>query len=103
MHDATLSPEAASAHIPAGVYAETVTGVQHYTDRLFRFQRHLGTSPKRFIMETRLTRARNLLVQSDRSVTEVAVACGFRTSSTFAKVYRAQFGVSPIAQRSTLR
>lgn len=67
------------------------------------FQRHLGTSPKRFIMETRLTRARNLLVQSDRSVTEVAVACGFRTSSTFAKVYRAQFGVSPVAQRSTLR
>ena len=24
--------------IPAGVYAETVTEVQHYTDRLFRFR-----------------------------------------------------------------
>jgi len=67
------------------------------------FQRHLGTSPKRFIMEARLTRARNLLVQTDQSITEVAVACGFRTPSTFSKVYRAHFGVAPIAQRSTLR
>src|SRR6478609_734383 len=24
--------------VPAGVYAETVTDVQHYTDRLFRFR-----------------------------------------------------------------
>ena len=24
--------------IPAGVFAETVTSVQHYTDRLFRFR-----------------------------------------------------------------
>lgn len=67
------------------------------------FQRHLGTSPKRFIMETRLTRARNLLVQTDLSITEVAVACGFRTPSTFSKVYRAHFMVSPAAQRTTLR
>ena len=24
--------------VPAGVFAETVTSVQHYTDRLFRFR-----------------------------------------------------------------
>ncbi len=70
-------------------------------ERLFRH--HLGTSPKRFINQTRLTRARNLLVQTDQSITEVAVACGFTTPSTFSKVYRAHFGVSPVAQRSTLR
>ncbi|MEI2805625.1 GlxA family transcriptional regulator [Albidovulum sp.] len=66
------------------------------------FLRHLGTSPKRFIIETRLMRARNLLVQTDQSITEVAVACGFTTPSHFSKVYRAHFGVSPVAQRSTL-
>jgi transcriptional regulator GlxA family with amidase domain len=47
-------------------------------------------------------RARNLLVQTDQSITEVAVACGFTTPSHFSKVYRAHFGVSPVAQRSTL-
>lgn len=83
-----------------GQIADTVGISSRQLERLF--QRHLGISPKRFIMETRLTRARNLLVQTDHSVTEVAVACGFRTPSTFSKVYRAHFGVSPIAQRSTL-
>lgn len=66
------------------------------------FQRHLGTSPKRFIMEARLTRARNLLVQTDLSITEVAIACGFRSLSNFSKVYRIHFMVSPAAQRTTL-
>ena len=39
MQDQATLPQAdAGAHIPAGVHAETVTEVQHYTDRLFRFR-----------------------------------------------------------------
>lgn len=40
MQDQATLAEAhvAAPHIPAGVYAETVTEVQHYTDRLFRFR-----------------------------------------------------------------
>ncbi|MCI4664434.1 MAG: ferredoxin--NADP reductase [Neomegalonema sp.] len=34
----TAAPTAASFPIPANVFAETVTEVQHYTDRLFRFR-----------------------------------------------------------------
>ncbi|MBB1247758.1 ferredoxin--NADP reductase [Rhizobium sp. G21] len=37
MNAPATNPEIVSA-IPAGVYAETVTAVQHYTDRLFRFR-----------------------------------------------------------------
>jgi ferredoxin--NADP+ reductase len=37
MNAPALNTELASA-IPVGVYAETVTAVQHYTDRLFRFR-----------------------------------------------------------------
>ncbi|MDB5526024.1 MAG: ferredoxin--NADP(+) reductase [Rhizobium sp.] len=37
MNAPALNTEIVSA-IPAGVYAETVTAVQHYTDRLFRFR-----------------------------------------------------------------
>lgn len=37
MNAPATTAETASA-IPAGVYAETVTDVQHYTDRLFRFR-----------------------------------------------------------------
>ena len=40
MHDNATLPHAGTCevHIPAGVYAETVTEVRHYTDRLFRFR-----------------------------------------------------------------
>ena len=37
MNAPALNTEIVSA-VPAGVYAETVTAVQHYTDRLFRFR-----------------------------------------------------------------
>lgn len=66
------------------------------------FGRYLNSTPKHYFMEMRLQRAQNLLVQSEQSVTEIAMACGFRTTSHFSKVYRAHFGQSPIAQRAKI-
>lgn len=56
------------------------------------FDRHLGTSPKRFAMDLRLTRARNLLVQTEQSVAEIAMASGFNSTSQFSRAFRARFG-----------
>ncbi|MEZ5754573.1 MAG: GlxA family transcriptional regulator [Paracoccaceae bacterium] len=66
------------------------------------FGRYLNTSPKRYITEMRLHRARNLIVQSEQSITGIAMACGFNSTSHFSKVYRSHFGISPLAQRTTL-
>ena len=66
------------------------------------FGKYLNTSPKRYIMEMRLHRARNLIVQTEQSVAEIAMACGFNSTSHFSKVFRSQFGVSPLSHRSTL-
>lgn len=66
------------------------------------FGRYLNSTPKHYFMEMRLHRAQNLLVQSEQSVTEIAMACGFQTTSHFSKVYRAHFGRSPIAQRAKI-
>jgi transcriptional regulator GlxA family with amidase domain len=66
------------------------------------FERYMNTSPKRYIMELRLHRARNLIVQSDQAITEIAMACGFTSTSHFSKVYREHFGNTPGSQRSTL-
>ncbi len=56
-------------------------------ERLFR--RYLNRSPKRYYMELRLQKARNLLMQTDMSVINVALACGFASPSHFSKCYRA--------------
>lgn len=66
------------------------------------FGRYLNSTPKHYFMEMRLNRARNLLVQTEQSITEIAIACGFRSSSHFSKVFRGQFGKSPLIHRTTL-
>lgn len=66
------------------------------------FGRYLNSSPKTYMMEIRLHRARHLLVQTEQSITQVAMACGFRSASHFSKVYRGLFGLSPWKQRTTL-
>lgn len=66
------------------------------------FGKYLNSTPKHYFLEMRLHRARNLLVQTEQSITEIAMACGFRSTSHFSKVYRGVYGRSPIGQRTTL-
>ena len=66
-------------------------------ERLFR--RYLNRSPKRYYMELRLQKARNLLMQTDMSVINVALACGFTSPSHFSKCYRAHYGNTPYRER----
>ncbi len=66
-------------------------------ERLFR--RYLNRSPKRYYMELRLQKARNLLMQTDMSVINVALACGFTSPSHFSKCYRAQYKTTPYRER----
>ncbi len=66
-------------------------------ERLFR--RYLNRSPKRYYMELRLEKARNLLLQTDMSVINVALACGFTSPSHFSKCYRAHFNRTPYRER----
>ena len=68
-------------------------------ERLFR--RYLDRSPKRYYMELRLQKARNLLMQTDMSVINVALACGFASPSHFSKCYRAQYDTTPYRERGT--
>jgi len=69
-------------------------------ERLFR--RYLNRSPKRYYMELRLQKARNLLMQTDMSVINVALACGFASPSHFSKCYRAHYQTTPYRERGSL-
>ena len=68
-------------------------------ERLFR--RYLSRSPKRYYMELRLQKARNLLMQTDMTVINVALACGFASPSHFSKCYRSHYDTTPYRERGT--
>lgn len=86
--------------LPPRRIAEAIGISTRQLERLFG--RYLNSTPKHYFMEMRLHRARNLLLQTEQSVTEIAMACGFTSTSHFAKVFRAQFGKSPLYHRATL-
>tara|TARA_R110002110_G_scaffold105166_13_gene264598 strand:- start:158 stop:1204 length:1047 start_codon:yes stop_codon:yes gene_type:complete len=73
--------------------ADIVTLSTRQLERLFA--KYLTTSPKRYYLHLRLEKARNLLRQTDLSVTDVCVACGFRSLSHFSKSYRTAYGNPP--------
>jgi len=63
------------------------------------FQKHLHCVPTRYYLELRLTRARQLLLQTSMSIVDVAFACGFVSAPHFSKCYRDYFGVPPRDER----
>lgn len=69
-------------------------------ERLFR--KYLNRSPARYYLELRLNRARLLLLQTNMSVIDVALACGFVSASHFSKCYRDFFGKTPRRERGLL-
>lgn len=66
--------------------------------RLFR--KHLGISPRDYIMSVRLEKANQLLCGTSMTVTEVGIAVGFISLSHFARVYRSRYGRPPRSDRS---
>ncbi len=83
--------------ISPAVLAKEVGMSTRQLERLFR--RYLNRSPKRYYMELRLQKARNLLMQTDMSVINVALACGFASPSHFSKCYRAHYNTTPYRER----
>lgn len=78
----------------SGLAAETHMSIRSLTQQ---FREAYGKSPMQFLLEIRLQAAREKLaaLQVERSVTTVAMDCGFSSMGRFAALYRARFGELP--------
>jgi transcriptional regulator GlxA family with amidase domain len=81
-----------------GDLAQSVNISTRQLERLFR--RYLKTTPKSYYTQMRLEHARNLLLQSNMAITDIALVCGFGSSAHFSRRFRVQFNVSPLQLRS---
>ena len=77
--------------------AEAINVTPRQLERLFR--QHLQETPSNFYLALRLDKARQLLRQTDMSVLEVGLACGFESASYFSRCYRIRFALCPSADR----
>ena len=59
------------------------------------FKQYLGYSPFQYINRLRLSTAADTLIQTDKSITEVALDLGFNDSNYFTRLFRKYQGLSP--------
>ncbi len=65
--------------------------------RLFR--KYLNCSPVEYYKRLRLIQARQLLQQTNMSISDVSITCGFNSSNYFSKCYREHFSYPPSSER----
>jgi len=70
---------------------------RRHLERLFK--KHLDSVPSRFYLQLRLDKARQMLRDTDRSIVEVGMACGFSSASHFSTTYRTHFNLTPRQER----
>jgi AraC family transcriptional regulator len=65
-----------------------------------QFKQAIGTSPYQYLLQQRVERAKQLLKQTDQSIVEIALECGFNSHSHLSKQFRQLTGMTPKAYRS---
>ena len=68
----------------------------YYLSHLFKHATGLGVM--QFCFERRIAYAKELLL-TDKTVTQIAAECGFRSSSRFAEAFRNKIGMTPVEYR----
>lgn len=66
---------------------------EHYLCRLFKSQ--MGVPPMQYVNGYRIEKAQALLKNTDRSITDVALAVGFDDASYFARIFKKHTGLTP--------
>ena len=67
------------------------------------FKSLLGCTFGEYVKRERIQRARALLASTDKSIEEIAAACGFHSATYFATVFKNAMGMTPSAFRHSLR
>lgn len=78
--------------------AEAAQLSEYHFSRLFK--RATGLSPSQYFIRLRMDRARQLLLDTDRSIIDIGMEVGYSSPSHFSQVFRRQVGITPSAYRN---
>ena len=65
------------------------------TECLRCFHEALGTTPVAYLNAHRVAEATEMMREGGMSITQIALSCGYASSSYFSKAFKAQLGMSP--------
>lgn len=86
----------------------TISAVAHHVGLspvYFRrlFHAYVGINPKHYLLNLRLQNAQFMLLQENRSITEIAMLSGFGSPQQFSKSFRQTIGLTPSEWRDPSR
>ena len=67
------------------------------------FGQEFGITPGRYLLQLRVEAARRLLEQTDKSLMQVAIACGFRSGAVMRRAFLRAVGTTPLRYRRHFR
>lgn len=67
------------------------------------FKKEIGQSSIGYLNQIRLERAKRLLLEGDKAVTEIALECGFSNSAYLSSFFHNKFKMSPTAYRNLFK
>lgn len=89
-----------SYEIGVAEIARTVGIDRTYLYRIFKEQ--VGQSPKKYLTAFRLRKAAEMLAETDLTVTEVALSCGWKEASLMDRQFKENYGCTPLQYRKNL-
>ena len=67
------------------------------------FRRHFQMPPHKWYIRQRLMHSRLLLISTNKSISEIGLACNFPNTSHFIKLFKKEYGMTPAAYRRQTR
>ncbi len=59
------------------------------------FKNNLDIAPKQYISNLKLARSKQLIKENNRTISEIAVICGFASIHYFSRKFKKEFGITP--------
>ena len=95
--DQLITRNIAKTEFTACTIAQVLALSRAQLDR--RIKRLTGKTPSAYLLDRRMTYARELLLTTKMPIAEVAVACGFEDTSYFTRVFKQHYGTTPSGMR----
>ncbi len=91
-------------HVEENIDLHELAAHYHLSYASFRkmFKKYTGKSPRQYHLELKLMRAKELLLTSDLSITEISHLLNFESLQYFSRYFKKQTGSSPRALRKTI-
>lgn len=84
-------------HLNSKITVKELSEIVHLSPSQFSklFKEQTGFSPYDYVLLARLTKAKELLLETDRNVSEIALETGFQTDCNFTTFFTSSAGMSP--------